>query len=88
MRPIVISVGGGPSPDGIYLISGDAVGYSAFPKPKHEGSFVDVRPVIQQRLRQYKEEVLSRKYPYQEHVQHMAPQEHDRFLQIVETSRA
>ena len=84
----IISVGGGPSPDGIYLISGDAVGYSAFPKPKHEGSFADVRPVIQQGLRQYKEEVLSRKYPYQEFVQHMSPQEHDKFLEMVETSRA
>ncbi len=84
----VISVGGGPSPDGIYLISGDAVGYSAFPRPKHEGSFVDVRPVIQQGLRQYKEEVLSRKYPYAEFFQHMSPQEHDKFLQIVTASRA
>lgn len=80
----VISVGGGASPDGIYLISGDAVGYSAFPRPKHEGSFVDVRPLIQQGLRQYKEEVLSKKYPYEEFVQHMSPQEHDKFLELVE----
>jgi len=81
----VISVGGGASADGIYLISGDAVGYSAFPRPKHEGSFVDVRPLIQQGLRQYKEEVLSKRYPYQEFVQHMSPQEHDKFLKIVES---
>ncbi|MCX7309010.1 MAG: 3-methyl-2-oxobutanoate hydroxymethyltransferase [Afipia sp.] len=79
----VISVGGGASPDGMYLISGDAVGYSAFPRPKHEGSFVDVRPMIQQGLRQYKDEVLSKKYPYEEFVQHMTPQEHDKFLEIV-----
>jgi len=84
----VISVGGGASPDGIYLISGDAVGYSAFPRPKHEGSFVDVRPLIQQGLRQYKEEVLSQKYPYEEFVQHMSPQEHDKFLQLVERAGA
>lgn len=80
----VISVGGGASPDGIYLISGDAVGYSAFPRPKHEGSFVDVRPLIQQGLRQYKDEVLSKKYPYPEFVQNMTPQEHEKFLAIVE----
>ena len=80
----VISVGGGASPDGVYLISGDAVGYSAFPRPKHEGTFVDVRPLIQQGLRQYKDEVLSKKYPYEEFVQHMTPQEHDKFLKIVE----
>ncbi|MBX3591560.1 MAG: 3-methyl-2-oxobutanoate hydroxymethyltransferase [Burkholderiaceae bacterium] len=84
----IISVGGGPSPDGIYLISGDAVGYSAFPKPKHEGSFVDVRPLIQQGLQQYKDEVLSHRYPYAEYTQHMTPQEHDKFLQLVENSAA
>lgn len=80
----VISVGGGASPDGVYLISGDAVGYSAFPRPKHEGSFVDVRPLIQQGLRQYKDEVLSKKYPYKEFVAHMTQQEHEKFLDIVE----
>lgn len=84
----IISVGGGPSADGIYLISGDAVGYSAFPKPKHEGSFVDVRPLIQKGLQQYKDEVLSHRYPYAEHTQNMTPEEHDRFLKIVEKSAA
>ncbi|MBX3591572.1 MAG: 3-methyl-2-oxobutanoate hydroxymethyltransferase [Burkholderiaceae bacterium] len=80
----IISVGGGPSPDGIYIASSDVVGYSAFPKPKHEGSFVDVRPLIQQGLQQYKDEVLSHRYPYAEYTQHMTPQEHDKFLQLVE----
>lgn len=80
----IISVGGGPSADGIYLISGDAVGYSAFPKPKHEAAFVNVRPVIQQGLQQYKDEVLSQRYPYAEYTQHMTQEEHKRFLDIVE----
>ena len=84
----IISVGGGPSPDGIYIASSDVVGYSAFPKPKHEGSFVDVRPLIQQGLQQYKDEVLSHRYPYAEYTQHMTPQEHDKFLQLVENSAA
>jgi 3-methyl-2-oxobutanoate hydroxymethyltransferase len=80
----IISVGAGASPDGVYLISGDAVGYSAFPRPKHEGSFVDVRPIIQQGLRQYKEEVLSQQYPYEKFVQHMTPKEHDKFLEMMQ----
>ena len=79
----IISVGGGPSPDGIYLISGDAVGYSAFPRPKHEGSFVDVRPLIQQGLRAYKEQVLNRSYPNQEFTQHMTEDEHAKFIDLV-----
>ncbi len=79
----VISVGGGPSPDGIYLISGDAVGYSAFPRPKHEGSFVDVRPLIEQGLREYKTQVLDGRYPDAEFTQHMSQEEHDKFLDLV-----
>lgn len=82
----IISVGGGPSPDGIYIASSDVVGYSAFPKPKHEAAFVDVRPMIQQGLQQYKDEVLSRRYPYAEHTQHMTPEEHEQFVEMVQGS--
>lgn len=79
----VISVGGGPSADGIYLISGDAVGYSAFPRPKNEASFVDVRPIIADGLSQYKDAVLSSKYPDESFTLHMTEDEHKRFLDLV-----
>lgn len=79
----VISVGSGMSPDGIYLIAGDAVGYSAFPRPKNEAGFVDVRPLIEKGLRQYKEEVLARTYPNEDFTQHMSEEEHQRFLDLV-----
>lgn len=82
----IISVGGGPSPDGIYIASSDVVGYSAFPKPKHEGSFVNIRPLIEQGLRRYKQEVLDGTYPYPEFTQHMAPEEYRCFLDIVSAS--
>lgn len=80
----VISVGGGPSKDGIYLISGDAVGYSAFPRPKNEPSFVNVRPIIKQGLEQYKEDVLSGKYPGEEFIQRMAPGELDALMTMID----
>jgi len=80
----VISVGAGPSADGIYLISGDAVGYSAYPKPKHEGSFVDVRPMIREGLSEYKRQVLAREYPTESVTQHMTPEEHAQFLKLVD----
>ena len=79
----IISVGAGPSPDGVYLISGDAVGYSAFPRPKNEASFVDVRPIIADGLRMYKDSVLSREYPSAEFTQHMKDDEHHKFLDLV-----
>lgn len=79
----VISVGAGPSPDGIYLISGDAVGYSAFPRPKNEASFVDIRPMIVKGLSEYKSHVLSRSYPDEQFTQHMSKEEHEKFLDLV-----
>jgi 3-methyl-2-oxobutanoate hydroxymethyltransferase len=79
----VISVGAGASPDGIYIGCGDAVGYSAFPRPKNQRCFVDVRPLIEQGLRAYKEEVLARTYPSEEFTAHMTKEEHDKFLELV-----
>jgi len=79
----VISVGAGASPDGIYIGCGDAVGYSAFPRPKNQRCFVDVRPMIEQGLRAYKEEVLARTYPSEEFTAHMTKEEHDKFLELV-----
>jgi len=79
----VISVGAGPSPDGIYLISGDAVGYSAFPRPKNEASFVDVRPLIVEGLTEYKTQVLNKTYPDEAFTQHMTSVEHEKFLNLM-----
>lgn len=78
----VISVGAGPSKDGMYLIAGDAVGYSAFPRPKNEASFVDVRPIIAEGLQTYKDHVLSGEYPGSEFTQHMTDAERARFLEL------
>ncbi|MFG1301956.1 3-methyl-2-oxobutanoate hydroxymethyltransferase [Xanthobacter sp. V3C-3] len=79
----VVSVGAGPSRDGIYIASSDVVGYSAFPRPKNEASFVDIRPVIAQGLQTYKDHVLSGAYPGPEFIQHMTQPEHDGFLRLV-----
>lgn len=79
----VISVGAGQSPDGIYIGCGDVVGYSAFPRPKNQRCFVDVRPVIEEGLRKYKDNVLARTYPGEQFTQHMNKEEHDRFLDLV-----
>jgi len=79
----VISVGAGPSPDGVYLNAGDAVGYSAFPRPKNAASFVDIAPIIQDGLTRYREAVLAGRYPGPEHTQHMSAVEHEKFLRLV-----
>lgn len=79
----IISVSAGWSPDGIYIGTGDAVGYSAFPRPKNAKAFVDITPVIAQGLSAYKEQVLSGQYPSPEHTQHMTAEEHERFLSML-----
>lgn len=79
----VISVSSGHSPDGMYVGSGDAVGYCAFPRPKNAPGFVDVRPVIEKGLREYRSQVLTGAYPGEAFTQHMAPGEHEAFLGMV-----
>ncbi|MBA1147862.1 3-methyl-2-oxobutanoate hydroxymethyltransferase [Ectothiorhodospiraceae bacterium WFHF3C12] len=79
----VISVGAGPSKDGIYLIGGDAVGYSAFPRPKNEASFVDVRPIIKEGLEAYKSQVQDKTYPGPEFTKHMDEREADKFHEMI-----
>jgi len=76
----VVSLGGGRDNDGVYHISGDIVGYSAFPMPKNRGGFVDVRSLIEQGFQEYKSQVLAGKYPLEENSYHMSAEEHEKFL--------
>ena len=79
----VISVSAGPSPDGIYIGTGDAVGYSAFPRPKNAANFVDVAPIIRHGLVQYREAVLEGRYPGPEFTLHMSPDGREKFNRLV-----
>ena len=82
----VITLGGGTVNDGVYHISGDVVGYSAFPIPKNRGSFVDVRPIIEEGLRRYRDESVGGKYPAEESSYHMTDEEHEKFLRLTQRS--
>ena len=81
----VITLGGGTVNDGVYHISGDVVGYSAFPIPKNRASFVDVRPLIEDGLRRYRDESLAGAYPAEENSYHMAEDEHRTFLGLMQS---
>ncbi len=84
----IVSVSSGPSPDGMYIGTGDAVGYSAFPRPRQAKVFVDISPVIRQGLQAYKDDALAGRYPLTEHVQHMSPDEHQKFLRLCDDAVA
>jgi 3-methyl-2-oxobutanoate hydroxymethyltransferase len=79
----MITLGGGTHNDGVYHISGDVVGYSAFPIPKNRGGFADVRPIIEEALRAYKAQSVEGSYPPKENTFHMSPEEHQRFKQLM-----
>lgn len=84
MSPVpVITLGGGRESDGIYHISGDVVGYSAFPIPKNRGSFVNVGPLIEEGLTRYRDNCLRQTYPLEENSFHMDPNELRKFEQLV-----
>lgn len=80
----VITLGGGTVNDGVYHISGDVVGYSAFPMPKNRSGFVDVRPLIEEGLQKYKEESIGGVYPPEQNSFHMPSEEHEKFLRMVQ----
>jgi 3-methyl-2-oxobutanoate hydroxymethyltransferase len=79
----VITLGGGTVADGIYHIGGDVVGYSAFPIPQNRGSFANVRPIIEEAFREYRDEVQSGTYPLEESAYHMSEEEYQKFLGLV-----
>ena len=70
----VITLGGGRVNDGVYHISGDVVGYSAFPIPRNRGAYADVGSIMEDALRRYRPE---------ENTFHMQPAEHEKFLALV-----
>jgi 3-methyl-2-oxobutanoate hydroxymethyltransferase len=82
MKVPVITLGGGQVNDGVYHIGGDVVGYSAFPTPKNRGGFVDVRPLMEQGLQDYRNACLSGAYPLPENSYVMPPEEHQKFLEM------
>lgn len=62
----VITLGGGTKADGVYHISGDVVGYSAFQMPKNRRSFTNVQPLLAEGISKYKEAALNGNYPLDE----------------------
>ena len=80
----VITLGGGCVNDGVYHISGDVVGYSAFPIPKNRGSFCHVGAIIEEGLRMYRDESVAGTYPQPDTAFHMEKDEYARFLDLVD----
>ncbi|MBX9590539.1 MAG: 3-methyl-2-oxobutanoate hydroxymethyltransferase [Hyphomonadaceae bacterium] len=75
-----ISLGSGGNADGVCIISGDAVNYSVFSRPRHAGQFADLRAEIDRALRAYAQCVRQEAYPSGADAMHMTAEEHAAFL--------
>ena len=78
----VVTLGGGRENNGVYHISGDLVGYSAFPIPRNRGAYADVGAIIEDALTRYRDDCLAYAYPPAENDVHMAPDELARFQEL------
>lgn len=79
----ILTLGGGRINDGVYHISGDIVGYSAFPIPKNRGSFANVGAIIEDALRLYRDESVAGTYPPEGNTFHMNADEYEKFQRLV-----
>ncbi|MFC3692864.1 3-methyl-2-oxobutanoate hydroxymethyltransferase [Chenggangzhangella methanolivorans] len=84
----VVTLGGGRVNDGVYHISGDLVGYSAFPIPKNRGAYANVGAIIEDALTRYRDDCVAGAYPAAESDVHMPPEELARFERLAGEKRA
>jgi 3-methyl-2-oxobutanoate hydroxymethyltransferase len=75
----IITLGGGPVNDGVYHISGDLVGYAAFPIPRNRGAYANVSADIEAAMTRYRDDCLAHSYPPDEQSVHIDPDEWHRF---------
>ncbi|MBX5468222.1 MAG: 3-methyl-2-oxobutanoate hydroxymethyltransferase [Firmicutes bacterium] len=78
-----IGIGAGNQTDGQVLVFHDCVGLSAR-LPKFAKPFADVRTVMVTGLAQYREAVLTQSFPDEAHAYHLADEEWERFLQMMQ----
>lgn len=66
------SLGSGPDADGVTIVAGDVLNYSAFARPAHAGQFVDLRSTIAAGLRAYAAGLRDGSYPTERDAPRMA----------------
>ncbi|MER3601489.1 MAG: 3-methyl-2-oxobutanoate hydroxymethyltransferase [Nitrososphaerota archaeon] len=80
LRIPTIGIGSGPGCDGQVLVLHDLIGYYDRFTPKFAKRYADVRGIVLQALRAYREEVLGGHFPGEEHLFRMEPGEREKFL--------
>ena len=78
-----IGIGAGVGCDGQVLVYHDMLGLFDRFRPRFVKPYADLRQVIADALKTYKEEVRARRFPAEEHTYHMAKGEEEAFLRAV-----
>ena len=78
-----IGIGAGAGCDGQVLVYHDLLGLFERFRPKFVKQYAHLDTCIIEALAAYKEDVLTRRFPAEEHIYSMAQAEHDTFLRIV-----
>jgi 3-methyl-2-oxobutanoate hydroxymethyltransferase len=79
----VLSLGSGPEADGISIVSGDVLNYSAFSRPAHAGQFADLRGLFATGLGTYAQQVRSGAYPLEQDAPMMEPVEFEKLKKML-----
>jgi 3-methyl-2-oxobutanoate hydroxymethyltransferase len=77
----VLSLGSGGRGDGVSIVSGDLLNYSAFKRPAHAGQMVDLMSEIEKSLSSYAAAVRDKSYPQAETAPQMQEDEYKKFLE-------
>jgi 3-methyl-2-oxobutanoate hydroxymethyltransferase len=77
------SLGSGPDADGVTIVSGDVLNYSAFARPAHAGQFADLRALIAGGLRSYATAVRDGSYPLEREAPRMAEGEFEKLERML-----
>src|SRR5947207_7980943 len=83
----VISLGAGSKADGVHIITSDLFKFYDRHTPRHSKIYVDLVPIIEKGLSDYRDDVRGRKYPGNEHTVFMKEDELGRFKQMMAGAR-
>ena len=84
----VISLGAGNRAHGVHIIGSDLFHLYEAHVPRHSKIYVDLVPIIEKGLSDYRDDVRARRYPGPEHTVFMKEDELARFRQIVGAKRS
>ncbi|MBI3716378.1 MAG: 3-methyl-2-oxobutanoate hydroxymethyltransferase [Betaproteobacteria bacterium] len=83
----VLSLGSGPDADGVSIVSGDVLNYSAFARPAHAGQFADLRQLFLKGIGTYAQQVRSGEYPQEKDAPTMDPVEFKKLNKMLRSGK-